>query len=216
MPENVTIRPNRRCALRLRCSAILLMLLLGFTQLSAAKTTVDFDPQADFSKFKTFAFIGGVGNLVMLQLDPDVMFTRIHQNVARELTKKGLREVSLAQSPDLVVRYWVAPESQVNVVSMGSWAPYAAYLGGDWGYTYNTVISSNSKVNNLILDAIDDHTKSLAWRLFISRRLTDPEKDWKRIDDEFADGFKSFPPSGKEREEKRKERSSQKAAASSD
>ncbi len=35
----------------------------------SAKPTVDFDPQVDFSKFKTFTFIGGVENLVMLQIE---------------------------------------------------------------------------------------------------------------------------------------------------
>ncbi len=153
-----------------------------------AKTTVDFDPGTDFSKFKTFAFIGGVGNLVMLQLDPDVMYTRIHQNVARELTNKGLREVAATQNPDLVVRYWVSPESQVNVVTMGNWSPYGAYLTDHWGNVYNEVTSAKGRINHLIIDAIDARTKSLAWRLYITRKLTDPEKDWKRIDDEFSEG----------------------------
>jgi len=214
MPEEVSVRPDRRAALR--CFAFLILVFLSFARVSAAKTADDFDPQTDFSKFKTFAFIGGVGNLVMIELDPDFMYMRLHQNVTRELTKKGLREVTPGQNPDLVVRYWVSPESQVNVVAMGEWAPYAAYLDGYWGYTYNAVISSNTKVNHLILDLIDARRKSLAWRLFVSRKLSDPEKDWKRIDDEFVEGFKSFPPSDQEKEEKRKERGSQKPAPASD
>jgi len=209
MSEKV-FRPVRRDALRF--FGILFVFILSLARASSAKTTVDFDPQADFSKYKTFAFIGGVGNLVMLQLDPDVTYTRIHQNVVRELTKKGLREVSPEQSPDLIVRFWIAPENQVNVVAMGEWAPYAAYLGAPWGNTYNTVISNN-RVHHLIIDVIDARAKSLAWRLYISRKLSDPDKDWKRIEDEFAEGFKSFPPSDKEKEDKRKERASQKPAS---
>jgi hypothetical protein len=209
MPEKVSVRPER-------CFAILLVMLLSFAGLSPAKTTVDFDPQIDFSQYKTFGFIGGVGNLVMLELDPDFIYTRIHQNIVRELTKKGLQEAFSSQKPDLVVRYWVAPESQVNVVAMGEWAPYAAYLGDYWSNSYNSVVSSNNRVSNLIIDVIDAHTKSLVWRLYISRKLADPEKDWKRIDDEFVEGFKSYPPSAPEKESKRKERAAQKPAPASD
>jgi Domain of unknown function (DUF4136) len=214
MLEKVSVRPGRCFALRR--SVLLSFILLSFAGLSAAKTTVDFDPQVDFSKYKTFGFIGGVGNLVMLELDPDFIYTRIHQNVVRELTKKGLQETLSSQKPDLVVRYWVAPESQVNVVAMGQWAPYAAYLGDYWGYSYNSVVSSNARVSNLIIDVIDAHTKNLVWRLYLSRKLADPEKDWKRIDDEFVDGFKNYPPSDAEKEAKRKERAAQKPAPASD
>ena len=211
MLEKVSVRPEPRFTIC--CFAFLLALLLALPHPSPAKTTVDFDPSADFSKFKTFAFIGGVGNLVMLQIDPDVMYTRIHQNVVRELTKKGLREVAAAENPDVVVRFWVSPESQVNVESMGSWAPYSSYLSGSWGNVYNAVISSNTRVNNLIIDMIAVKTKSLAWRLYVSKKLSDPEKDWKRIDDEFTDGFKNYPPSDKEKADKSKERASQKPSS---
>ena len=121
MQGKVSVRPEQRISLR--SLALTLLLLLGLAPSIAAKATVDFDPSLDFSKFKTYSFIGGVGNLVMLQLDPDFIYTRIHKNVQRELEKKGLHEVAPGQNPDLVIRYWVTPESQVNVDAMGNWAP---------------------------------------------------------------------------------------------
>ena len=193
----------------LRCRLCLFSLLL-LCSLSAlpliAKTAVDFDPNLNFSKYKTFTFIGGVENLTMLQLDPQLMYDRIHQTVSRELTKKGLREVQPGQNPDLVVRYWVNPSSQVNVATMGNWAPFHPYIGSYWAETYNYVTASSGKDNSLIVDLIDLKTKNLAWRLYLIRKITAPEKEWKKADDELTRAFDGFPPSDKEKDEKKKDR----------
>jgi Domain of unknown function (DUF4136) len=208
MQGKVSVRPERRASLRSLAFIFLLLSALG--RPVAAKATTDFDPGLDFSKFKAYAFVGGVGNLVMLQLDPDFIYTRIHKDVQRELDKKGLHEVAPNQNPDLVVRFWVAPGSQVNVDAMGNWAPYSSYTSGYWGRLYSSEAVTTDKINTLILDLVDPKSKSLAWRLYITRRLADPDKDWKKADDDFAEGFKSYPPSDKEKSEKAKEHQGQK------
>jgi len=200
MQEKISARPEVRVLSR--SVAVLFLILMCLARPSAAKPTVDFDPKVDFSKFKTFTFIGGVENLVMLQIDPDLLYTRIHRAVVRELEKKGLHEVPLNQNPDLVVRFWVSPESRVNVASMGNWTPYAPYITGEWAATYNSVSSANAKFGTLILDLIDSKTKSLAWRLYLGRKVTELEKEWKKDEDEISEGFKSFPPSDKEKSDK--------------
>lgn len=190
----------------------MLALLSGLVLPAAAKTTIDFDPDLDFSKFKTFAYIGGVENLVMMQLNPDLINTRIHRMVVRELEKKGLREVNPDQKPDIVARYWASSETQVNVAVMGNWGVYGPFIGSYWGYLYNTVTATNQRQGTLILDLIDPNAKALAWRLYLVRKITDPDKDWKKADEEFTEGFKSYPPSDKDKEEKRKERAKVDAA----
>ncbi len=213
MQGKISVRPEIRVLLR--SVAISFLILLSLARTSAAKATVDFDPQVDFSKFKTFTFIGGVENLVMLQIDPDLMYTRIHRVVVRELEKKGLHEVAPNQNPDLVVRYWVSPESQVNVAAMGNWAPYAPYIAGNWAAAYNSATLANTKFRTLILDLIDPKSKSLVWRVYLGRKVSEPEKEWKRADDELAEGFKSFPPSDKEKADKSHERQSSKGPGAS-
>ena len=208
MQGKVSVRPESHSAFR--SWAFLFLLVLSLARPVFCKTTSDFDPDANFSKFKTFTFIGGVENLVMLQLDPDVIYTSIHRNVVQELEKKGLHEVALGQSPDLVIRYWVSPASDVNVATMGKWDPYTPYITGNWAGIYNSTAISNNKISTLIIDLIDSKSKSLAWRLYLTRKLSDPEKDWKKADEEFVEGFKSYPPSDPEIAQKRKERQSQK------
>ena len=182
-----------------------LLVLLAALPLSA-RTTVDFDPNLDFSKYKTFAFLGGVENLLMLQLNPDLIYDRVHQAVTRDLTKKGLREVQPGQNPDLVVRYWANSSQQVNVATMGNWGPYGAYVGSYWGWVYNDVSASSAKEGSLIVDLIDRKSKNLAWRLYLIRKISNPDKDWKKADEEITKAFDSYPPSDKEKEEKKKER----------
>jgi Domain of unknown function (DUF4136) len=183
-----------------------LALLPGFALTVSAKTTVDFDPNIDFSKFKTFAYIGGVENLVAIQMNPDLINIRFHHMVVRELEKKGLHEVNPGQNPDLIVRYWANPETQVDVAVMGNWGRYGPYIGNDWAPAYNSATSTSQHLGMLILDLIDPKAKALVWRVYLVRKMSDPDKDPKKAEDEFTDSFKSFPPTDKDKEEKRQER----------
>jgi hypothetical protein len=189
-------------------SLLALVLLTGFLFVSPlyARTAIDFNPDLDFSRYKTFAFAGGVESLMMFPVNPDLVNERVHRAVTRELTKKGLHEVLLNQNPDLVVRFWSNPSSQVNVTTMGNWGPYRPFISSYWEQTYDEVSSSSAKEGCLLIDLIDAHRKDLAWRLYLVRKITLPDKEWKKCDDELTKGFESFPPSEKEIEAKKRDR----------
>ena len=204
MTDKNPVWRDLRAAIRLFLAVMALSSGLAFS--ASAKTTVDFDPKIDFSKFKTFAYIGGVENLVAIQMNPDLINIRFHHMVVRELEKKGLHEVNPGQNPDLIVRYWANPETQVDVAVMGNWGPYGPYIGSDWAYVYNAVASTSRHLGTLIIDLIDPKAKALVWRVYLVRKMSDPDKDPKKAEDEFIDGLKSFPPSQKDKEEKRQER----------
>jgi hypothetical protein len=185
----------------------LALLLVAWVTPAAAKVKVDFNPEIDFSKYKTFAYIGGVENLVMQQLNPELIQDRVHRAVSREMTAKGLREVQPGENPDLLVRYWASSSIQVNFATLGNWGPYGAYVGSYWGYMFSTLTTRSEREASLLLDLIDPRIKDLVWRLYIIRRITDVDKVWKKADEEFTKGFQSYPPSAKEIAAKRKERS---------
>ncbi len=198
------LRPHRR---RYRSFLIRLFVMLGLAASALwAKSVVDFNPNLDFSKYKTFAFVGGVENLLMFPVNPDLISERVHRAVTRELTGKGLQEVQPSQNPDLVVRYWANPSSQVNVTTMGEWGAYRPFIGSDWEWLYNEISASSAKAGCLIIDLIDPRSRDLAWRLYLIHKITLPDKEWKKADDELTKGFESYPPSDKEKEEKKKER----------
>lgn len=198
--------PAFLCSGKSRFAAALLILLLAALSLFA-RTAVDFDPNLDFSKYKTFAFIGPVENLVMMEINSDLINLRLHHSITRELTKKGLREVQANQNPDLVVRYWANTSKEVNLAVLGNWGPYVPYINSYWAWEYNDVSATSAKESCLVLDLIDPRTKTLTWRLYLVRKFSDADKEWKKADDEITKAFDSFPPSDKEKEAKRKERS---------
>jgi hypothetical protein len=204
MTDNNPVWCGRRATMRLAFA--ILAFLSGLALSVSAKTTIDFDPSIDFSKFKTFAYIGGVDNLVAIQMNPDLINIRFHHMVVRELEKKGLHEVNPGQNPDLIVRYWANPETQVDVTVMGNWGPYGPYIVREWAPVYNAVNSSTHHLGTLILDLIDPKGKALVWRVYLVRKMSDPDKDPKKAEDELSDSFKNYPPSEKEKEEKRQER----------
>jgi hypothetical protein len=204
MVDKSPVLRGRNAAVRLCFTAVAFLAGLVFSV--SAKTTVDFDPNIDFSKFKTFAYIGAVENLVAIEINPDLINIRFHRMVVRELEKKGLHEVNPAQNPDLIVRYWGNPATQVDVTVMGNWGPYGPYIGGDWTTDYNEVVSTSKNQGTLILDLIDPKAKALVWRVYLVRKMSDPDKDPKKAEDEFSESFKNFPPSEKDKDAKRQER----------
>jgi uncharacterized protein YheU (UPF0270 family) len=181
---------------------------------AAAKMATDFDPNLDFSKFKTFSFIGGVEQLVRMQLNPDELNNKIHRAVTRELTAKGLREVKLEENPDLVVRYWADSQKDVNVATNTNWGVYGPYFGYHWGFVYYSMDSSTTHKGTLSIELIDARARELAWRMFVSVKLidTEPDKIWKTADSNIINAFKRYPPSPKEIEAKKQQWAKEDAA----
>lgn len=101
-------------ARNLIAATLLIFALTLLPAIAGAKTNVDLNPNLDFTQYKTFAFIGGVEHLVMMQVNPNQLRDTIHDAVSRGLTQRGLKEVGRDQNPDLVVRYLAESNNQVN------------------------------------------------------------------------------------------------------
>jgi len=190
----------------------MLWLLMAFP--ASAKIATDFDPNLDFSRFKTFAFIGGVEQLARLQLNPDQLNNQIHRAVTRELTSKGIQEVTPEQNPDLVVRYFVESQIGVDVATNTNWGVYGPYYGYHWGFIYYSMETSTTHKGTLGIDLINPHSRDLAWRMLANVKIihTDPEKIWKTADSNIKNAFKRYPPSPKEIEEKKQQWAKEDAA----
>jgi hypothetical protein len=184
----------------------LFLLTLILAPRATAKMGVDFDPRLDFSKYKTFAYVGGVNTLEFRQLNPNFISDKVHAGVAQALTERGLKEVKLEQQPDLVVRYWANSQSQVVTAGAGTWGQFGSYVSDYWAYTYDLMTAEASLDATLVIDLIDLKRKDLAWRLYLEQKIVDDDSIWPKVLGEISKGFKSYPPSKKEIEEKRKER----------
>jgi hypothetical protein len=172
------------------------LLLLGAFPVKA-KIATDFDPTLDFSKFKTFAYIGGTEKLLRMQLNPDQLTNQIHRAVARELTSKGLREVQPEDHPDLVVRYWIETQSEAGVGYGASWGIYGTYWTGHWSVQYVSMHTHTANEGTIGIEMIDAKTKGLAWRMYATEKIyhTDPDKIWKVVDKSIKKAYKDYQPS---------------------
>lgn len=184
-----------------------LLLVLLWAMAASAKMATDFNPNIDFSNYKTFAYIGGVESLVRLQLNPDLLNDRIHRAITRELTAKGLREVQPGENPDLVVRYWVEAESNAQATGTAHWGMYGSYYYGYWTVMYTTMSTPVTHEGLLGVEMIDAKSRDLAWRLFVSEKIihNDPDKIWKTADKNIVKAYKNYPPSAQAIKEKKAE-----------
>ena len=187
-------------------SVVLLIATLTFLPAPArAKTNVDLNPNLDFTKYKTFAFIGGVEHLAMLQVNPNQLRDTVHDAITRGLTQRGLKEVTRDQNPDLVVRYLAESNSQVNYAGDDNWGGYDKFTADWWSLQYTLWFTSTTREGSLMIDLIDAKRRDLAWRLFLKEKILNVDKAPENIQKEIVKGFENFPPTEKDKEEARKE-----------
>jgi hypothetical protein len=189
---------------------LLLILILALLSPDArAKSNVDLNPNLDFTKYKTFTFIGGVEHLSMMQVNPNQLRDVIHGSVSRALTQRGLKEVRRDQDPDLVIRYLAESNSQVNYAGEDDWGGYDKFTVDWWSTSYTLWYTSTTREGALMIDLIDARRRDLAWRLFLQQKILNVDKLPEKIDKEIAKGFQGYPPTEKDKEEIRKEHAKQ-------
>jgi hypothetical protein len=190
---------------RNRSLTVLLILTLALVLPTYAKSNVDLNPNLDFTRYKTFAFIGGVEHLATRPLNPSQLRDTVHDAVSRALTQRGLKEVRREENPDLVVRYLAESNSQVNYAGEDDWGGYDKFTVDWWATSFTLWYTSVTREGALMIDLIDAKRRDLAWRLFLQEKILNVDKLPQKIDQEITKGFESYPPTEKEKEEVRKE-----------
>src|ERR1041385_999252 len=97
----------------MRANILLLVCLAAGA--AAQKVNVDFDQDADFSKFKTFYIGEGRLNSKNPNLNSDLVRKKIESEIRRRLVEKGLTEVSQGQNLNVRFSLGSAPRKEVDV-----------------------------------------------------------------------------------------------------
>jgi len=163
--------------------AAVLTLVLAATGARAQKITMEFDQNADFSRFKTFAIRGGELNSKNPALNSELVKKQIVSDIERDLTAKGLTEVTGGPS-DLNVRYHFGSGTKTEV---------EAYPAGwyGWGTRYVRVPYAEG---TLVIDLRDGGTRALVWRAIASEEKSDPTKIQGKLNDMVKKSFDKYPP----------------------
>ena len=177
----------------MKCSrGIMLIVLALLTSLGCAGPTVrtDFDSEADFGTFRTYAYSGMTDLNQKGLLDNSLVRKRVEQMVSQQLMNKGLSEVALSDNPDLLVYYWLGRKDIQEVRGTGS------VVGGyRWGAGYNDVTTYTYTEGSLVVDLVTSVKKELVWRASTLGELTDSkEKNFQMAEQALAKAFKNYPP----------------------
>jgi len=163
----------------------LALLLLAAAIASAQKVTVEFDQNADFSRYKTFAIRDGQLNSKNPALNSELVQKRIDADIEKDLTARGL--ILVTGKPDLNVRYRLGSARRVE---------REAYPAGwrGWG---TRIVKVPYTEGTLVIDLRDSAMRSLVWRAIASEEKSDPNKIEGKLDDMVKKSLEKYPPKAK-------------------
>jgi Domain of unknown function (DUF4136) len=187
-----------------RTLTVLSLVALATLSLTArVKVQSDFDPNADFSKLKVWAWpSGGPGQMKMALTkddDPEVLRKRfepvIVAAVEDALAKKGFQKASAGQPADFLVAYFGLLSLNTSAQVMGQFLPGTM----EWGIPPFEGRTQSLKIyeqGSLVLDAMTPESKPM-WRGIaraeVHRERPDAERD-KNLRAAVNDLVKEFPP----------------------
>jgi hypothetical protein len=168
---------------------------LALSACSGVRVTTDFDPSADFTKVRTYAWLDEQSGV---QGDrPDVtslLDRRVRRAVDAELQRKGLAPVGQSEA-DVLVTYHLGVETKLDVNTINTGYGYGRYPYRGGIATQTTV--TEYQEGTLLIDVIAPKSKQLIWRgsgQSRLRRSSTPEQREQRIDEAVAQILESFPP----------------------
>ena len=173
-----------------------LILLVTLTSCSSVRVSSDYDTQASFSQYKTFAFYKkGIDKASVSDLDKK----RIMRAIEAELTAKGMVK---SNNPDILVSIFTKSRERINI----NQANFGWGWGWGWGWR-NPWLWGNQNINvnqytegTLFIDFIDKKQNELVWQGIGSGALRNknPEKREGRINLFVKEIISKYPPSPEE------------------
>jgi hypothetical protein len=179
-----------------RLVVVLASAVLAAGAVRAGTVEVDFNPKAEFERYKTWAFAPGKDENRHGVLADPIMRDRIEKSLAVSLEDAGLRPAGPDETPDVLVRYGGDTGTGKTVTMSEGVDPYNTIAP-----MYKTVRFSE-QVATLIVDLIENSTHSLAWRLYVNEKFGGPYDKPGKLQRAVDKGFSKYPPSASERAKK--------------
>jgi hypothetical protein len=168
--------------MHLKKFAIALLFLVGAASALAQQVYVDYNRDADFTKFHTYAW-GAMPNAN--QIANSFLAQQAQSEINSQLQFKGLALVQESQNPDLIVVMSGGLKQQTSYTAMTT--------GGRWLGGTTTVTPETNTVGTLIVDVYN--AKHLLWRGMASDTLNsnNATKNNKTVAKAVQKMFKQFP-----------------------
>ncbi|RLD29626.1 MAG: DUF4136 domain-containing protein [Bacteroidetes bacterium] len=176
--------------MRIFKTTLLLLLLIAVTSCSSVRVAADYDKDANFNDYKTFAFFKtGIDKAEISDLDK----RRILRAIETELLAKGFTK---SKNPDLLVSIFTKSRQKVNIYnnSFGGYGYGWRWSPWFWGNSYYSNISTSTE-GTLYIDLIDADKKELVWQGLGTGYLTQKmEKKEARFKEFVAKIMEKYPP----------------------
>ncbi len=164
------------------------LLLLVLTSCVTVRVATDYDREANFSAYDSYAFYKpGIDKAQISDLDKK----RILRSIDAELSLKGMTK---SESPDLLISIFTKERERIDV--------YQRDFGYGWGWNpwwyggyYGSSVSSKTE-GTLFIDLIDAKTKELVWQGMGTANLVthNIEKKEERIREIVREIIAKYPP----------------------
>jgi hypothetical protein len=169
----------------------------------AQQVNTDFDQNADFGKYKTFAYT------VCMRIENPLIDKRIVAGLENAVVLKGLTKAE--RDPDVIVTYHSSTATDV-AIDTNTWG-YGYGSGWRWGhgrYGYGgsgfgggplgtTTTTRTYTKGTLVVDIWDARTKQLVWRgTAVDTVSDDPKKNDRNVQKALEKLFKKYPPEKKD------------------
>lgn len=133
----------------------------------------DFDPSADFGRFRSFGFVEQAGTD---RGDARSLTTMLLQNAAaREMEARGYVR---SDTPDLVINFQGRLEERVDIQSrpapaMGPTWGYRGWAGSPWGGWGGTEVTTRRyNVGTLVVDLVDLQARQMVFQGSVQTNVT--------------------------------------------
>jgi len=179
---------------------LLLLLPIIISACSSLKTTTEYDPDVDFTQYKTYIFLPW--NKQSDEILTDIDKERFRNAIRADLNILGYTESKT--EADLAINIFIIVDDKTGTATYTDFYTSGTGVGyyyGPWGYNnpggvspYTTMHSYDYKQGTLVLDLLDVKKKQLAWQGIAQKTLDSaPNNSGQNIIEIIDKLFKDFP-----------------------
>ena len=177
---------------------VLLALLMALASCSSVKVAVKMEEDTDFSKYKTYSFLGWQNNSGDLLSAEDKAIMR--DAFVKEFKRRGLDMVDA--NGDLLISLFIITSEETAFSGYNDYVgrTYVGYnyypggLGSPTGTSNNNYRTRSKMVGTLIMDAFDGKSKESVWQAIANATVEKkPENRPKTMPGKIATIMNSFP-----------------------
>lgn len=157
-----------------------------FTSCASVDVAVDYDRQANFDQYNTYAFFKpGIDQAEISDLDKK----RILRAIDEELSLKGMVK---SEKPDVLISIMTETKERVNIYQNN----FGFAWGWGWGWGPGMGVNSSTTIEGtLFIDIIDANRKELVWQGLGTDALTQKmDKKEEKIKEIVKEILAKYPP----------------------